>query len=245
MSQATAQDFVEQQQRLNERRKKLHPILRRLVPLFARLDVEGLDNVPQSGPTLLMGNHISLIDPIFFTVAVQSRYVVSMAKAETLENPIQHWALKTWGNFVVNRGNVDRMALKQAIELIRNDQLLWIAPEGTRNPQGLGEARSGVSYIAHKSNAIIVPSAICGAQDWAKCLMRLRRVYARVIFGQPFRLCLPEGERLSREVREQMITEAMYQLARTIPDEYAEQRGLYTDMNQATTHYLEFVRVKV
>ena len=73
------QEFVTGQLNLNKRREKLHPILCRLVPLFAKLEVFGLDNLPVSGPTLMMGNHVSFYDPIFLTAAVDSRYVISMA----------------------------------------------------------------------------------------------------------------------------------------------------------------------
>lgn len=240
MSTAT-QEFVSEQLKLNNRRQKLHPILRRLVPLFAKVEVCGLENLPATGSTLMMGNHVSLIDPILFTAVVESRYVISMAKAETLDNPIERTGLRIWGNFVINRGEVDRKALNNTIELLKSGQLVWIAPEGTRNPDGMEEAKSGVSYIAHKANAIIVPSVIYGPQTWAKRLKSLRRAEAKIIFGKPFRFRIPEGERLSRQVREQMMTEAMYQVALTMPEEYAFQRGFYSDIDNATTKYLEFI----
>lgn len=236
-----AQEFVARQLKINKRRRLLHPPLRRLIPLFSKLEVRGLENIPTSGATMLIGNHISLVDPIFFTAAVQQRYVISMAKAEALNHPIQGLGLRIWGNFVINRGEVDRKALSQAIELIKAEQLVWIAPEGTRNPNGMAEAKSGITYIAHKANAIIVPSAICGAADWATQLKRFNRVQALITFGRPFRLRLPEGERLSRTVREHMMQEAMYQLALTIPETYAQLRGVYKDIDRATTNYLEFV----
>lgn len=235
------QEFVTGQLNLNKRRAKLHPILCRLVPLFAKLEVSGLENLPETGPTIMMGNHVSFYDPIFLTAAVNSRYVISMAKAETLSNPIQRLGLEVWGNFVINRGEVDRIALNNTIALIKSEQLVWIAPEGTRNPDGMSEAKGGVSFIAHKANAIVVPSAICGPQNWIKQVTGFNRMTAKIFFGQPFRFRIPEGERLSRDVREQMITEAMYQLALTMPGEYAFQRGAYSDVGNATTKYLEFV----
>ena len=235
------QEFVTGQLNLNKRRARLHPMLRRLVPLFAKLEVCGLENLPDSGPTIMMGNHVSFFDPIFLTAAVDSRYVISMAKAETLDNPIQRLGLEIWGNFVINRGEVDRVALNNTIALIKSEQLVWIAPEGTRNPDGMGEAKGGVSFIAHKANATIVPSAICGPQNWVKQVTRFNRMTARIFFGKPFRFRIPEGERLSRDVREQMITEAMYQLALTMPEDYAFQRGAYSDVENASTKYLDFL----
>lgn len=232
--------FVAHQQQLNKRRRILHPMLRRLLKIVANIDVEGLDNVPQSGPTLIMSNHISRVDPVVFT-GLLPRYMVSMAKIETLNSFSERTLLKLWGNFVIKRGEVDRDALKKSIELLKSENPLWIAPEGTRNPDGLGEARGGVAYIAHKANAVIVPSAIVGVKDWAHRLRRFKKSYAKVIFGRPFKFYVPEGERFSRDVREQMIREAMYQLALAMPDEYANQRGVYSDIEHATTHYIKFL----
>lgn len=237
----SVEPFVQKQLQTNRRRRLLHPPLRGLVPMFCKLRVSGAEQIPVTGATMLIGNHISQIDPILITAAVQGRYVISMAKAETRHHPIQGAGLRIWGNFVVRRGEVDRVALNQAIALLKAKQVLWIAPEGTRNPQGMQAAKSGVAYIAHKANAVVVPTAICGSQHWTTRLKRFERFEVALIFGRPFRFRLPDDERLSRSVREAMMTEAMYQVAMTLPEKCAEQRGIYSDLQAASTNYLEFV----
>ncbi|MEM9950627.1 MAG: lysophospholipid acyltransferase family protein [Chloroflexota bacterium] len=238
---ATTQQFIAEQRQLNKRRAMLHPAYRRLLSLIAKVEIEGLENLPSSGSTLLLGNHVSIVDPILITGSIKSRFVISMAKAETLNHPIERLGLRIWGNYVINRGEIDRTALNNTIALLKDEQLVWIAPEGTRNPDGLGEARAGVSFIAHKADAVLVPIVLCGIQDWLQRLKSFKRMYVKMLIGKPFKFHIPVGERLSRDVREQMMTEAMYQLAKIIPDDYASQRGIYSDFEQATTKYLEFV----
>lgn len=238
---AASSDFVGRQPRIDRRRRILHPALRALANLIWDIEVTGLEHIPAAGPTLLMMNHISFIDPIIFTAVNRNRFVISMAKAETLDGWFSRGIVNLWGNFVVHREEVDRTALVNAIGLLKANRLVLIAPEGTRNPQGLQEPKSGVAYIAHKSKAVIVPAAIGGAQGWNQDLKRLRRKHVRVNFGRPFRFALPPGERLSREVRQRMILEAMYQLALAMPDEYAENRGIFADVQNATTKYLQFL----
>jgi 1-acyl-sn-glycerol-3-phosphate acyltransferase len=233
-------EFVAEQLQLNKRRRILHPILRAIIPIFSKIDVSGLENIPSEASAMLLGNHISVVDPILLTGAIPNRFMISMAKSETLNHPVEAFGLKAWGNFVVNRGEIDRTALTNAIDLLNAGQVLWIAAEGTRNPEGMGEAKGGVAYIAHKANTIIVPTAICGAQGWDKTLMRLRRVPVKILFGRPFRFVLPGGERVSRDVREAMMTEGMYQVAKLMPEEFAFQRGFYSDIENATTKYLQF-----
>jgi 1-acyl-sn-glycerol-3-phosphate acyltransferase len=189
-----------------------------------------------------MMNHISIIDPIVLTAVIEKRYVIAMAKSESADNPFTNFFINLWGNFTVQRGEVDRSALTSAIELLKAGNLVLMAPEGTRSPDGLIAPRSGVAYIAHRAHATVVPAAICAAQDWANRLKRLKRAYVRVHFGRPFQLILPEGQRMTRPIREQMMQEAMYQLAQAIPDEYAHQRGVFHDIQNATTDYLAFVK---
>jgi 1-acyl-sn-glycerol-3-phosphate acyltransferase len=237
----SVQELIERQPALHRRRRLLHPLLRLLLRVLCKIEATGLENFPTSGASILMMNHISLIDPVVFTGLVRDRHVISMAKAETLDTWFSRFMVRSWGNFVVNRDEVDRHALESAIELLHSQEFVLIAPEGTRNPGGLEEAKGGIPYIAHRTNAIIVPAAIVGAQDWNKRLKRLQRAYARVNVGKAFRFRLEEGQRLTRLVRQEMIREAMYQLALAIPDEYASMRGVYRDIENATTRYIEFV----
>jgi 1-acyl-sn-glycerol-3-phosphate acyltransferase len=236
----TSSEFVAAQLKLNKRRRIIHPLLRAVIPLLSKIETSGLERIPSEGPVMLIGNHISIIDPVLLTAAIPNRYMIAMAKSESLENFIESLALHIWGNFVVNRGEVDRAALNNSIELLKAGQLLWLAAEGTRNPQGLGEAKGGAAYIAHKAEALVIPTAICGVQGWGNKLRRFQRIPAKMLFGRPFRFILPEGERLSREVRDTMMQEAMYQLAMLMPEEYAFQRGFYRDIEKATTNYLQF-----
>jgi hypothetical protein len=59
--------------------------------------------------------------------------------------------------------------------------------------------------------------------------------------GRPFRFRLPDDQRMTRIIRQHMIREAMYQLALAIPEEYAALRGAYSDIENATTEYIEFL----
>ena len=116
-----------------------------------------------------------------------------------------------------------------------------MAPEGTRHPEGLQQAKDGMAYVATKADAVIVPAAICGAEDWRRRLKSLRRAYAKVVFGKPFRFRSEGQRRVPRDQLSGMITEAMHQLALTIPDDYAYLRGYYSDIENASCDHLEFV----
>lgn len=239
--QTAVEAFIARQPVYDRQRYILHAGLRFLFWLLWRGEATGLAQVPKTGGVILMMNHTTAIDPVVCTRLITHRYVITMAKIETLKNPVVRFFNGLWGNFVVKRGEVDRFALNSSIELLQHGQMVLIAPEGTRNRDGLHQPREGIAYIAAKADAVIVPTVVVGADDWLQRLMRLRRVYGRVHFGRAFRFKIPPNQRLSRELREKMMQEAMYQLALAIPEEYAQYRGVYHEVANATTDTLEFV----
>ncbi len=140
----------------------------------------------------------------------------------------------------INRGEIDRKALTNSIELIKHGQLILIAPEGHRHPDGLGEAKDGLAFIATKANAVIIPTAISGAVGWNHKLFRFQRPTININFGKPFKFKTGSGSRVPREALTTMSHEAMYQLAIAVKDD--TKRGFYSDLSKATTEYLEFVK---
>ncbi len=235
------EEYFARQPHYERHRRWMHPLLRAAVPTFCKVEVEGLPQVPRQGPTCLMINHVSYLDPIVVTVSIPFRHTVSLSKVENFSIPLAGWFLRQWGHFPIHRGEYDRKALMQTIALLKSEQLVLMAPEGTRHPGGLQQGKDGLAYIAAKADAVIVPAAICGAEDWRKRLKSLRRAYAKVVFGAPFRFRSNGRKRIPRAELSQMISEAMYQLALTIPDDYAHLRGCYNDIENATSDCLEFV----
>ncbi|GAB1421966.1 hypothetical protein MASR2M15_21690 [Anaerolineales bacterium] len=232
--------YLDAQPRYDHIRKVVRPLLHLALSSFAKISVTGQENIPATGPAILMINHISYMDPALVTAVIKNRYAISMSKAENLDSFLPRIVIKTWGHFVVHRNMVDRKALIIAVELVSNGQLLLMAPEGTRRPKGLKEAREGLAYIGLKSDAIIIPTALWGINDWKQHIKRFKRVPTGIRFGTPFRF-VSHNEAVNKQVRHQMMQEAMYQLAKTIPNEVASLRGVYSDLSKSTTEFIELI----
>lgn len=237
---SSVQQYVEMQPRLSWRRQILRALIRVfLFRLVCRVRVTGEENIPDQGSSILMMNHISLLDPVLCMGAVTNRFVIPMTKVENVQNPFLAPFVRWWGSYSVNRGEIDRKALTNSIELLKSGQLILIAPEGTRQVTGLAQPKDGLAYIATKADAVIIPAAIVGAVGWDKKLKRLQRPEIQVNFGRPFRFKTGGRSRIPREELSAMTDEAMYQLALAVTDE--NMRGVYSDLSRATSEYLEFV----
>ena len=63
--------------------------------------------------------------------------------------------------FGIERGGGDMAAVKTAIRVVRNGEILGLYPEGTRSKDGQpGRAKTGVALIAKAAKCDVVPAAV-------------------------------------------------------------------------------------
>lgn len=135
-------------------------LLRVLYTLLFRLEARGTENIPTTGPVVLASNHLSNFDPPTVGVKVK-RKVYFMAKEELFRVPVFGPLIRAFGAFPVKRGGVSKDAIKSAITLLKEGNVMGIFPEGSRNNQS-GAAKKGAAMIAVRSGAAVVPVAIVG-----------------------------------------------------------------------------------
>lgn len=172
----------------------LHTVAR-FIAVLSRLKVYGRENVPEEGKVLLVSNHKSYLDPPLVAYAVKRRPVFFMGKSELFKMPILSTLIKHWGNgFPVNRGRLDLKALKTALEILSNGELLCIFPEGKRAPaQRFLRPKWGVGMVALKAKVPIIPCFIRGSEKFIgkeHFISGLPKVTIR--FGKPFGIDLED-----------------------------------------------------
>ena len=201
----------------------LHIMAVLLTRLTTRTTVIGAENIPSSPPYLLATNHLSAFD-IPLLAAVFPHPVRALAAIEHRANPLYAPILEASGAIWVRREEVDRRALREALEILEQGEVLGIAPEGTRadTSHALQEGKAGAAYIATRADVPLVPVGIAGTEKIKGSLLRLHRPQVRVAIGEPFHL--PE----SGHVRSQKLGEytdlIMHRIAELLPEKY---RGVY------------------
>lgn len=171
--------------------------------LIMRVEVKGRENIPESGPLVVMSNHISYLDPPLIG-SILPRKIHYMAKAELFENKIAGAILKKLGAFPLKRGTGDSRAFRKAIKILRNDQVLGIFPEGTRYPEGSpGDPHSGSVMLAIMAKSPILPIGIKNIK---------RKGKPRVNIGEPLILDEYFGKKLDKEEREKVANEVMSEI---------------------------------
>ena len=121
----------------------------RPVSWWGRLEVEGLEALPESGPLLLIGNHDSHWDPVMVGIAARKRRQIrALAKSDLWKVRGLAPILNGMGQVPIERGKGDKEALSRAIEILRAGACIGVFPEGTRSKGKVLRARSGVGRLA-------------------------------------------------------------------------------------------------
>lgn len=203
--------------------------------IMCRIDAPNLQTFPKKGPYIAYSNHTGQIEvPILYS-HLQPRPTTGLAKVETWDSWFLRWVFNLWGAIPIHRGEADMNAMRQSLQALKNNEILVIAPEGTRNKTGVMiRAQPGVITLALRSGAPLLPMAHWGGENFTKNIKRLKRTDFHVRVGEPFKLD-PGNERVTKEIRQQMVDEMMYRLAALLPEYY---RGAYADMENATSQYI-------
>lgn len=197
-------------------------LIRTVFNLAARVDVTGYEHLPKDGSYVIATNHLGIADaPIAFYAL--DRWDMFVMVGEKWNEKAFFRFLGKYFNFIfIDRFNPDIKALRHIIHLMEENNILVIAPEGTRSRTGaLIEAKPGVSYLATKLNRPIVPVALAGTEDKVLFgnLKRLRRTHITVTAGPAFTLPpLPKQNR--DEVLKQYTDEIMCHIAAILPEKY-------------------------
>jgi 1-acyl-sn-glycerol-3-phosphate acyltransferase len=210
-------------------------IIRVYTRITCRIDAPDLDKFPLHGPVIAIANHTGQIEVPMLFAHLQPRKLTGWAKIEAWDNWFLHWVFGVWGAIPVRRGAADMNALKLALKALEEGKIFGLAPEGTRNKTGkLIRAMPGTVIIALHSGAPIIPIAHWGGEVYLKNLKHLKRTDFHIRVGEPFKINV-EGLKVTGEIRQEIVDDMMYELAKLLPEEY---RGVYSDLSKATGKYL-------
>lgn len=147
------------------------------------------------GPLILVGNHISGLDPLLIQAAVDRPLNVMMSRAYYQGMPYARWFFDAVGAIPVNPGGANRNALAESIEVVRQGNVLCLFPEGEANPViPLHRILPGAVAIALETGAPIIPFRVSGVWPFDHVHLWhafVRRGRAKIVIGEPIQL--PEG----------------------------------------------------
>ncbi len=158
--------------------------------LFYRYRAYGGKNLGsvKEGGVIVASNHQSHFDPVIIGLGMFNRECYALARATLFKNPLLGFIIRWFNAIPVDRGEADRQAIKDCVEVLESGRALMLFPEGTRTRDGsVGRFKPGLMLIQRKAKVPVVPIAIAGSfAAWPRD-RKFPRLFGKVAvkFGEP------------------------------------------------------------
>lgn len=198
--------------------------VRGLLKLLCYIEDNELVGVPENGPLIIMVNHINFLEVPLITTSLLPREIRALTKKETWDNPFFRLLADSWGGIPIDRADPRVATFRTAEKALQEGKILFIAPEGTRTGDGiLRQGHPGITSIALRTGAPILPVAHHGGERVWGNMRRLRRTPVTFRIGTPLRITSPDI--ITKQVKREITDQLMYELAALLPEPY---RGHYS-----------------
>ncbi|MBN2120335.1 MAG: 1-acyl-sn-glycerol-3-phosphate acyltransferase [Candidatus Omnitrophica bacterium] len=171
-----------------------------VIKIFARVEVKGGDSIPLKGAFIMASNHLSNIDP-FLLGAISPRRLNYLAKEELFKGPFISALFYFMKAFPVKRNKADISALRNCLNLLKNNEPMLVFPEGTR-ASNTDKIYAGVGFLVKKSGVPVIPARVYNTD---KVLARGQKfprfAKVKVIFGKPLKFGKEKDpEQIARDI---------------------------------------------
>lgn len=187
-----------------------------------RVEVRGLEHVPEGRSCIFMCNHVSNLDPPVLLPALPGRSSV-LLKKELMKIPLLGVAMRM-GKFVpVERGHrreAAQASVEAAGDALRSGLHIVVFPEGTRSRDGrLAAFKKGPFFLAQQTGTPIVPIALSGTQTMMrKGSMAITPGVARIEL-------LPAVDPAAYGTREELLRAVRQVIAEALPESMQPAEG--------------------
>ena len=152
-----------------------------LIHTIYRVEVKGIENIPENGAAIVAANHVSFVDPLIVGGVIR-RPVRFVMYHKIFQIPVLKFIFKTGKAIPIASKREDPQILKQAYqrihEVISEGNLLGIFPEGEITSSGeIGTFKSGVEKIVSEQPVTVIPMALCNL--WGSLFSRRDPLYKR------------------------------------------------------------------
>jgi 1-acyl-sn-glycerol-3-phosphate acyltransferase len=145
-----------------------------LTRIFFKIEIQGVENYPKNGPLLIVGNHTAIMETVLL-ICYAPWQIEMLGAADIPHEMISQIFSKLFGFIPVKRGHVDRPALKAALDVLGQQGIIGIFPEGGIWEPGLMRAQTGVAWLSYRGYTPVLPIGFSGTLGALKNALSLKR----------------------------------------------------------------------
>lgn len=179
-----------------------------------RVKVVGKENIEKGKAYIVCPNHISNWDPPTMVAALKRNDVYILAKEDLFINKFVKWLAKKTKVLPVKRGKQDVGLLKTSVKALKENHIVLLFPEGTRNGIAKkGKLQNGAILMSLMSDAPIIPVG-----------MQAKKLYkpfskVKINIGKPMDFSEYKDKKGDKEVLDNLSNKLMNEIIRLTNEE--------------------------
>ncbi len=207
-----------------------HWVIGPLLTTVFRPWVKGLENVPRTGPLIVVCNHLSFVDSVFLPLMID-RQMAFLAKSDYftgkgIKGCFIRFFMTSAGQLPIDRsgGKASEASLNAGLQVLADGGVLAIYPEGTRSPDGrMYRGRTGVARMILEAQVPVIPAAVIGTENVMPLGSNIPKVHrVGVVIGEPLDFSRFEGMESDRFVLRSITDEIIYEMNKLSEQEYVD-----------------------
>jgi 1-acyl-sn-glycerol-3-phosphate acyltransferase len=155
-------------------RQLLRFIGRAGLSILADIQIKGKENFPAKGPLIVVGNHTAAMEVVM--MCIYSPWIIEfMGSIDIPHEKFIATIINAYGYIPVFRGNVTPSSMKTGVEVLKQNGILGIFPEGGIWEPSIRRAQSGVAWLSYHAQAPIMPIGFGSMQGALKEIFEFKQ----------------------------------------------------------------------
>ena len=147
---------------------------RGLLRALFRIKIIGRENFPETGPLLVVGNHTAAMEAVILNI-FSPWQIEMLSAADTPAEPITEFVADLYGVIPLHRGSYDRAALDNALNVLAQNGVIGLFPEGGIWQEGKKKALPGIAWLSYRSRAPVLPIGFSETTGAINAGLKLKR----------------------------------------------------------------------
>jgi len=200
-------------------RKGMKSLSKLLIMMLTEIKISGKENLPNQGPMILAGNHVATLEAVMMA-AYTPGIVEFVGTGDIPFDPNYAVFANAYGLIPINRGSLDRKGLKMGLDVLAQDGIIGIFPEGgTWDPANMS-AQIGVALLSYRAQVPILPIGFGGVKGSLEKALKLKHPALQMNVGELMAPVALEDHNLPLKANLQKAADqVMKKINALIPDE--------------------------
>jgi 1-acyl-sn-glycerol-3-phosphate acyltransferase len=212
-------------------RNLLYLIGRTIVPILAQPHVQGRENFPKTGPLIVVGNHTGALEVVMMTIYAPWT-IEYMGAADIPHESFIYFFMQAYGLIPIHRGNTSRAALQSGLNVLKQNGVIGLFPEGGMWEPGVHKPQSGAAWLSFHSQAPVLPIGFNNLRGAINQALRFKRPVLKMNVGN----LIPPVKIEKGKPRKQQLQAAADQIMKAVWHLLPEE-DQYEDFTVATERF--------